>query len=95
MRLTPEAVGQALELLGWSSVKGSYLKKMPWPPQGARSMQEVRVRPGISVVIELKQKVTPTEQHPSRVAWQEIASLSYVDVQITPSCHLKLGPFTL
>lgn len=97
MQITPNAVDQALGLLFWGSSKGGHrVKKIMWPPQGsAQVLQEVRIILGSSIAIEVKYRVTPTAQHPSRVKWERVASVPYSEARITESGHLKLGPFTL
>lgn len=97
MRVTAEALDQALGILLWGVTKsGHRTKKMPWPPQGAqKSVQEVRVVIGDRVNVEIKTKVTPTEQHPSRVKWNQVATIPFHEIKFTESGHLRLGPFTL
>jgi hypothetical protein len=96
MQITPEAVHEALGILGWGQVKSHRTKKLMWPPQGHRQLiQEVRIDTGPTVTIEIRTRVTPTEQHPSRVRWDRVASIPYSEIRVTESGHLRLGPFTL
>lgn len=98
MQITPEAVSQALGFLGWGQDKnGHRTKKLMWPPQAPRQLlQDVRISLGRTLVsIEVRTKVTPTEQHPSRVRWDRVASIPYSEIRVTSSSHLKLGPLTL
>ena len=100
MQLTPDAINEALALLGWTPVPNkihTMTKRMMWPPQGTyKTLQDVRILiESRGVRLALKERVTPTVTNPARAAWAWQDFVPYKDIKIMSSAQVQIGQHTL
>lgn len=100
MQLDPNAMNEALALLGWTPVPNkvhTMTKRMMWPPQGTyKTMQDVRILvESRGVRLALKERVTPTATNPARAAWTWQDFVPFSDIKVLSTSQVQLGQHIL
>jgi hypothetical protein len=100
--ITKSELGAALQSVGWVRDKYQHLQKTinvtrPYDgfPLGKTTPTQYRIRLETDrCFVDVKSRVTPTRQDPSRTKWTEEERVHYADVVITEGGHIKIGQKT-